>query len=105
YLESLALHREIGDRGSKTGWVLHHLGGLALEQGMLEEAGRYFTESLVYFQARDEPARNQIIAVAHTHANSASSRSNTSVTPRRQSCWRTAWPSCASCSGNGTGPG
>jgi predicted ATPase/Tfp pilus assembly protein PilF len=68
YQESLALHREIGDRGSKTGWVLHHLGGLALEQGALDDAERYFTESLRFFQARDEPAREQIRAVTHTYA-------------------------------------
>jgi predicted ATPase len=68
YLESLALHREMGDRGNKTGWVLHHLGGLALDQGALEEAQQYFAESLIYFQARDEPSRDQIMAVAHTRA-------------------------------------
>ncbi len=69
YLEGLDLQREIGDSsGNETGWALHHLGSWALEQGMLEEAERFFTESLTLFQAGGESTRDQSMAVAHTQA-------------------------------------
>ncbi len=69
YLEGLALHHEIGDSaGNETGWALHHLGSLALEQGALEEAERFFTESLNLFQTGGASTRDRLMAIAHTQA-------------------------------------
>ena len=55
--ESLALHRQLGDRRS-TSLVLNNLGVMFYHQGQYEQAGKYYRESLLLKREIGSPARS-----------------------------------------------